>query len=141
MIGFIQSTTYNDTGHARRKPHRAGALVRPSTAARLHSICPALPSSLLGDFITRLTPRSLVTFLELLFPIPPYCRRPFCFSLIIGQSLFSRPTIWTLDPHMAPLHPSVVFDSHSKVQGLDTRGRGPASRQLLRKNISLDALR
>ena len=77
MIGFIQSTTYNDTGHARRKPHRAGALVRPSTAARLHSICPALPSSLLGDFITRLTPRSLVTLLELLFPIPPYCRRPF----------------------------------------------------------------
>ena len=40
---------------------------------------PCLPPSLLGDFITRWTPKSLVTLLDLLFPVPPYCRRPICF--------------------------------------------------------------
>ena len=58
---------------------------------------PCLPSSLLGDFITRLTPRSLVTLLELLFPIPPYCRRPFVVffrSLFFLSSQF-QPKVWS----------------------------------------------
>eukprot|EP01043_Picozoa_sp_COSAG02_P052793 COSAG02_NODE_5743_length_4073_cov_47.272771_1_plen_66_part_00 len=39
----------------------AGALVRPVAS----SCQPCLPSSFLGDFITRLTPRSLVTLPDL----------------------------------------------------------------------------
>ena len=44
---------------------------------------PCLPPSLLGIFITR-TPRSLVTLHELLFPVPPYCRRPICLFLSLS---------------------------------------------------------
>ena len=61
-------------------------LVRPGTSAWLHPISQVpmntafITAGRLYNQILRWTPRSLVTLLELLFPVPPYCRRPICFS-------------------------------------------------------------
>ena len=63
-----------------------------SDQAQLHGFIhqPCLPPSLLGIFITR-TPRSLVTLHDLLFPVPPYCRRDVVLFVLLFFFSHNRP--------------------------------------------------